>query len=556
VTVATADAAVARRGIARIDDRGTLARIALVVAALALAFWPTVVALATGSMPGATVGQGIVAMGLVAVGIAAGVQDRRPHRVNIHDREMDAIVGSLLLVTSLGLTWFLPTQMGDLVALYRPDLLGAAAFLAGALCLTVGVRTACRCWPALLGLVVVHPVLVELALQPVMRGLAAAGTWLAGWVVGAQVATEGEAAITVWLTHSGSYQALDLTEAVGAFSWVPLALVVLIASAVVLHGRTWHRIALVAVGTATVLAGFTLRIVVGVVVARAIGVGEHTWVLGGLGTVIALEVALVASVLAARALGLTWGAPGTVAAPAEPGRRLSLPVATGILGAATVLVALLASPVDAEVASLHRSAAVADADLGLATVGPLVAVSRTVAPSPYPAVLATGDWRRTQLTALGAAGSSLASGTPSDLVLDVIDARDADLLALYPPREVYGGVAHAQAVSRPVPLTAGLDGVATTYLDANGRPVMTTLSWAWVTSDGQAQLLTLSRPDAPGTGVPVPRVDLAGSLLPNILGDLRGATFDVPPSIQAELDAVDAELAERASQVISDLEAG
>ncbi|HVA60545.1 MAG TPA: exosortase/archaeosortase family protein [Mycobacteriales bacterium] len=110
-------------------------------------------------------------LGLIPM-IALAVAALRSHpdegEPQIHDRQVDFIIGLPLLFAAVGIVLFMPDRMSTLFWYYRVDLLSLPLFTAGAIALFFGVRTLWRCRLAVLLLAFAWPLPYTWALN---RGL-------------------------------------------------------------------------------------------------------------------------------------------------------------------------------------------------------------------------------------------------------------------------------------------------------------------------------------------------------------------------------------------------
>lgn len=501
------------------------ARLGLVALAAGVVAWPARTVVATGAASAgasASVAYGIAAAALVVAGVVAGATDPRPPRVDVHDREADAIVGGGLLVVALAVLIAFPGQVGDLAPLWRPDLLGATLFLAGALCLTVGVRAAWRCWPALLGVALLHPAVVDVVLAPLARVVANA-SWVAAEAASGSGARwqPGVPATLTW-PADGVFLVVPLAAALRSAAWVPVAVAAAAVAAVTVRGALVARLATVVVAAVVTGGALVGRTALGVALAAgAPGWSELVLGPGGLAAALALAGLVVA------ATGWWAGLRVPVErwrSPALGGRRIGLGVASAVVAGAAV-VAVIVSPAPARVASVPTPVATelaaaagglrASADGARWSIPDQVEAHTTHAPSPYGDLASAGDgWQRTSYTGAGASGP---------LVVDVLDAPDASALAAYPARLLYRPPGTDQVASRLIEIAPGVEATSSEYRAADGRVILSALAWAWPNDDGGVRQVVLLAPGPAATaGVPAPRVDVGGALRASLTGIARG----------------------------------
>jgi exosortase/archaeosortase family protein len=81
---------------------------------------------------------------VLALGLAATRARPAPNEPDIHDRQVDYIVGIPLLLTSLAVNIVLPVKLSSFFWIWRVDLLAFPLFVAGTIALLFGVRTLWR----------------------------------------------------------------------------------------------------------------------------------------------------------------------------------------------------------------------------------------------------------------------------------------------------------------------------------------------------------------------------------------------------------------------------
>lgn len=263
------------------------------------------------------------------------LQRSRPRSVesDIHDRQIDYLIGIPLLSVAVFVLTAMPARLGPRFWTSHDDLLAAPAFLAGAITLTFGTRALWRLrFPLLLSFCALLPfprgATDSVAGHLTDSGLAvvrAAGVTVAGWTrppgapPGTLAAGTGGPAADV--SFGGA-----LTGAAGFLAAAALV-VLLAATGAGWRGATRRGLLVAGVWGLTV----TLRLGIAFAVGTAAGAGDARLVVGPTGDEVTLAVLLVAL----SALVLTDARPGRAARAdrREPvtraGPALALTLATG-----------------------------------------------------------------------------------------------------------------------------------------------------------------------------------------------------------------------------------
>ncbi|MFD4182683.1 hypothetical protein [Rhodococcus sp. NPDC058514] len=138
---------------------------------------------------------------LLGVAMAIGVTRRRQGELPIHDREVDYIVGTIALVGSLAISYWLVPRYREEFLLLRLDLLSTVVFVFGACVLLFGTRATCRYWPVWVAYLAFTPwgyrtLVISLGgswfaagaalvvMVAVATGIAVARTWKRGVIAG------------------------------------------------------------------------------------------------------------------------------------------------------------------------------------------------------------------------------------------------------------------------------------------------------------------------------------------------------------------------------------
>ena len=142
-----------RRGL-RLSDRGRL--IFVLVAVLFAYHYSLRTLLSTLSLDSPLAYLGLVPFMALGLALVRGLpRDGEP---DIHDRQIDIIIGVPLMASALAIMLFLPDRMSTLFWYDRVDLLSLPLFVAGAICLAFGVRMLGRLRVAVAFLLLAWPV--------------------------------------------------------------------------------------------------------------------------------------------------------------------------------------------------------------------------------------------------------------------------------------------------------------------------------------------------------------------------------------------------------------
>ncbi|NLU83333.1 archaeosortase/exosortase family protein [Rhodococcus sp. HNM0569] len=128
----------------------------LIVALTGAAFWKTWANLWRDAAEGVATGYVFVLPLLCAVA-CVGVSLRRREELPIHDRQTDTIVGTILLLLSLGVQALLVPRLERFYTALHIDVLGVVVFVLGCCVLLFGTRPTARFWPVWLMAAVLNP---------------------------------------------------------------------------------------------------------------------------------------------------------------------------------------------------------------------------------------------------------------------------------------------------------------------------------------------------------------------------------------------------------------
>jgi putative flippase GtrA len=397
---------------------------------------------------------------------------------NIHDREVDYIVGIALLALALVVLVVVRGRLQALFWLWRVDLVSLPLFVAGVIALLFGLRALWRMRAGVAFLLLAWP--------PVGRQLLALDdATLAAVRVGLRIlplsAAESGAA-RFWVLHHGHREAVDLSGAVGGLDGLAGFAVVAVGFALLVQGRTGARVAWLCAG---LLVAWLLQ------AARLLGVLALVGV-GGPASSAEVPVRLGGLVASCLALTVMWLGMSQFGLRMQPGWRGARPRRLRVMAprcgwavprAGIALAVVLAAGVAAAGAGRDLTKfRVAAGDLGeprIARFSPTVdrlpgwSVRRS---RSFPAVVrrlgAGATWERyTYKRQRRHDGQAVPV-----LVADVTSTPDPVVLTANPPEVVYrlGG---DPTLIRQVELAPGLTGRLVGQ--APGAPGWSMLSWQW-----------------------------------------------------------------------------
>ncbi len=303
---ATGAAQVRRTSPSRAKRRRVAIRTAGAAAAVLVCYHTSLWTLARG----VTVDTPLAYLGLVPlIAAALGYVTSRPVRgePDIHDRQIDRIIGVPLVVVALVALVVLPARMSTMYWLYRIDLLTMPLFVAGVVTLCFGIRMLWRTKVALAFLFLAWPIpiraVVTLGLEPLTDLTALAVRVLVG-VVPVASAVSGDG-ISFRVPHGSDGFLVQVASACsGANGLLGFALVAS-AFALVARGTRSAKLGWLAVGAALVWVLNVVRIMGILAVGRFAGETAAIDVLHPVAGLITFNVGVLVMVLNAERFGLS-----------------------------------------------------------------------------------------------------------------------------------------------------------------------------------------------------------------------------------------------------------
>jgi exosortase len=507
-----------------VSTRGLVARLLVVVVAVVGAYHYTLSTLLTGlALDSPLAYLGLVP--LLSLGLAV-VLLRRPYDDHdIHDRQVDVLVGLPLVGLALLLMLVLPRRLEGEFWLWRLDVLSLPLFAAGLVALLLGTRLLWRLRVPLAFLLVAWPVpwsrLLERLDPPLLSSTTSALRGLVALLPVAQPygSSNGDGLFEV-PTAQGSFVVTVASACAGASS--TLGFLLLGGAAVLLaRGRRRSKLLWLATGLLVAWTGNVLRILVLLATGHwrgqelAIDVVHPV-----LGTVVFALTSVLMLLLLPR-FGLSLQAPGTAVRPSRTrtGLVASRPATRGAL----VLGLLVAT-----VAAGQANGALAKNEL---IAGPL-GQARVAAFSLSPARLTgwhIGDageyqqaaryfgdgatWHRLLYHSSQVLPGTQLGGLP--VSIDAVDTGNRRALKAFSVQACYAFHRFDVSTHRKVELVPGLRGELFTYYNRRDHRDWTTLAWEWPVRRGGStgfERVVLIMVDV--KGVPLPGLDgrpLAGS---------------------------------------------
>lgn len=445
--------------------------------------------------------------------IALGLAFASRHRsagADIHDRQVDWIIGITLCGAALLANLVLPEHLSTDFWSWRIDLLTMPAFVAGVVCLLFGVRTLWKYRVAVLFLFLAWPYPYTLLLDRWLARFTQVTVWTIERAIDqVHVATVVPGSDAVFqVLHRGTPVQMNVaSECSGANGMVGFLLV---ASAfmLVVRGTRWRKLAWLAVGAALVWTLNVVRILVIFWVAQLWGErvaidGFHPYI--GL---VVFNLAVLAMVVLLRPFGLSFAGrrPAPVGATGSPAAAGSFPPPHGRpspglraptasprtdrrprLSAATLVVVLAVTGTIAVLNGNLRAYDLVSDSLGSPRLESF-ATTRDAPPGWTLQDTGTFDWSkrffgqsstwtRYLVSFAGDASSPLQANVP--MTVDVIETGDRASLSAYGVKACYEFHGFEVGDEENVDLGNGVRGGALTWTDTKTDLTWTTLYWHW-----------------------------------------------------------------------------
>jgi exosortase/archaeosortase family protein len=454
---------------------------------------------------------------VLTIGLALHVR-RRPDGPDIHDRQLDWIIGLGLCGTAVSANVVLPGRLSTDFWLWRIDLLSLPVFVAGVVTLAFGSRALWKYRLPIAFLVLAWPVPYSALLDRYLGEFTQ-------WTIGALERTLGVVPVASRVVGSDSlfqvnYQGTPIRMSVasacsGANGLVGFLLVAT-AFVFVVDGRRWRKVAWLAVGALLVWSLNLVRILV--IFWSAERWGEDVAIDGfhpytGL---VVFNIGVLIMVAAMRLFGLRFhrdqrGHTPTATSLA-PIRKASIRQPSAM---SLTIVALLATSVglfNADIRDYDRIAGT----FGSARLASFATSKET--PDGWQLTDAaqydwsrrffgdTSTWRRYSYAPVDQQRATLRSNVV--IIADVIETSDRAALEAYGVEECYDFHNYKVGGQQSVDLGSGLVGSMLTWTEPKNDLTYTTLYWHW--------------PIATPTGTRYERVTL-------LLQDAESNVFDSPP---------------------------
>lgn len=470
----------------------------------------------------------------------------QPNLRPIHDRQLDWIIGLLLIVVAAVVSILLPSAYSADYWLHRLDMLGLPFFAAGLVALFYGVR---RLWAmrwAILFLLLAWP-------DPYVSVLASAigtSTDLALAVVGASLhvipVAQPLGQGTFLIDHNGTDFSLAVGSACSGINSLVGFIILGGALNTIFRGSLWRRVLWMAAGLLLVGLLNVARIDLIFVAGWALGESFAIDVLHPVAGIVVFGVGALAMLGLAPVFGLHIPRPQRAEATSPEARtRFARPASAPRLGHARqpaysiavglALAAMLAIP---NASFAHYDSLVnAFGSPTLGTIDPsAVSIAGWQGSAPVSNDQATqyfgqnGTWERVGF------GSTDPNGTgPGSIYLDVIRTDDSGSLASYGVEACYNFHGFSQVSSVSEDVGAGVDAKMASFRSPIGGTDWTVLWWEWpYNAGGQTRferlvlLAPLAPPDQPGATTSSATFRAAQSALTGVARQIVGLAMNYP----------------------------
>lgn len=465
----------------------------------------------------------LISLGLIVVGA------KRAAGPPIHDRQLDWIVGTPLVLAALAANFILPGQMSTEFWVYRVDLLSLPLFVAGVIALLFGTRMLWRVRVGVLFLFLAWPYPYSQMLERWLTPFTAVTVHAVSAAVKAvPVATPrpGEN-INALFTVKHAGETFDLSvasECSGANGLIGFCLVGL-AFVFAARGRRWKKVAWLLAGAATVWALNVVRILIIFGAGRQWG---ETVAIDGFHPVIGLVVfnaGVLIMALLMRRFGMTWDSPTAPRRRPADGNPLAPPprsyrpafqagaiaVVTATLGVGILNTDLRESDL---VASSLGSPRLAGFEPGGSRPSGWAASFSSQYDWSRRFFGADSTWRRYVYTFGGRSATPLSTAPTSTLsvnspvIADVISTGDRAAFSNYGIEACYRFHNFQISKRQSVDLGNGVVGGLLTWYDPDNDMTTTTLYWHWPIRNGDKtrwERMTLLLVDQPSLSFTIPQ---------------------------------------------------
>ena len=488
----------------------TAGAVALIVCCYQTSLWSLV--------RGITVDTPLAYLGLVPlIALGLGVALARPHpgEPEIHDRQIDRIVGVPMIAAALVALVLLPARMSTLYWLWRIDLLTMPLFVAGVVALLFGIRMLWRTKAAILFLLLAWPIpfrwAVTMMLEPLSNLTAAAVRVVVGVVPLAEpVAGDG---ISFQIPHGADGFRVQIASACSGANGLVGFLLVAGAITLVLSGSRWRKLAWLAAGSVLVWTLNVARIVLILGMGRFAGRTASIDVLHPTVGLVAFNVGVLIMVFNARRFGLELTA------------RRGVSTARSVLAAVpNARRAMLGLAVVAVIGGVFDHGLMAYDPIASSVGAPRLASFSRVATQPdgfYAEPVSTIDagkrffgedssWIRYSYAGLGTPG--LRSDVP--VLADVINTASLQSFSDFGLEACYRFHGYSMNDVRRVDLGNGVVGTVLSWKDPESEFRWTSVYWIWAVRQGadvRYERVVLLLNDVDGAEVVAPTVTKAAA---------------------------------------------
>lgn len=456
-------------------------RLVVLLAAVIAAYHYTLASL----LRGLSVDSPLAYLGLVPVlSLATGLACARPglDEPEIHDRHLDWIIGTPLILAALSANLLLPAQFSTMYWVWRVDILTLPFFVAGAVTLLFGARMLFRVRWAVLMLFLAWPVPLRNALALGLDGFTGVTIMTLRSIaapLGLATSNATDAALFTISGPQGPFQVVLASACSGANSLLGF-LVVAPCMILFVHGRRARRIAWLLSGLLLAWAGNIVRLVLILWVGRTWGEDVAINVVHPYAGTAIFAICIVVLMVLTIPFGLE------IRPPSNGRRSLRTSLDRAVkkwIGAGVVVCVVAAALVtlNTRLAAMSPIAGTFGQALLAAFNPATVAIEgfegRAVDRFPFARQFFgdDADWTRYEFSGDGTA--ELASPVP--VIADVVTVSDRQSFEDFDIQSCYSFHGYTATEPEEFDLGAGVVGRLITWRDSRTAQIWTTLYWYW-----------------------------------------------------------------------------
>ena len=481
----------------------------------------------------------------IALALAAARARPMKPEPDIHDREVDYIVGIPLLLGSLAINLLLPVRLSTMFWVWRVDLLALPLFVAGAIAVLFGVRTLWRLRFPVVFLLFAWPLPYTVLLMQQLQNftnatLAAVKTALG--VISVATPASGSDGSLFNITHAGKTFQVSVASACSGVNGLVGYTLVTAAFLSIVKGRWFKKLAWLALGLLLIWLLNVARILIIFAVGKQWGEAVAIDALHPYLGLVTFSIGVLVMLMVMRRFGLEVGLPGpkpvkAVAADSTDSSQPEKPPRGPVPKTrfAVILVVMLGLLSGVANASLRSFDLVSDS-LGSPRLQSFLSspdhpdgwTVRKIAQYDWakPFFGDNSTWYRYQFSYDGASASQFK--TNASVIADVIDTDDLSTFSTYGIEACYNFHGYALKSTNTVDL-GGVVAHVITYHNNAVRSDWTNVYWYWPvkTADGtryeRVNLMVIDSAKVDFTA-PVPSASVARSLGIKIEDALTGGS--------------------------------